>query len=60
MLAGLQKQDIFYDEVAAGSFFQVYSQPYAGGMFLRSLNAVALTKAMLPLTHLSVSRPKSD
>ncbi|KKN29897.1 hypothetical protein LCGC14_0839430 [marine sediment metagenome] len=60
MLAGLQKQDILYNEVAAGSFFQVYSQPYAGGMFLKSLHTVALTKAMLPRTRLSVSRPKSD
>ncbi|MET4128782.1 TIM barrel protein [Roseovarius sp. MBR-6] len=33
MLARLREGNILYDEDAQGAFFQLYSRPYAGGMF---------------------------
>jgi 4-hydroxyphenylpyruvate dioxygenase len=33
MLANLKAANILYDEDADGAFFQLYSRPYAGGMF---------------------------
>lgn len=33
LLANMQAGNILYDEDAQGAFFQLYSQPYAGGMF---------------------------
>jgi 4-hydroxyphenylpyruvate dioxygenase len=32
-LARLRAANILYDEDAHGTFFQLYSQPFAGGMF---------------------------
>ncbi|MGX0875896.1 4-hydroxyphenylpyruvate dioxygenase [Roseovarius sp. MBR-154] len=37
LLARLEAGNILYDEDAAGAFYQLYSRPYAGGMFLEIL-----------------------
>ena len=33
MLAEMQAENILYDQDANGAFFQMYSKPFAGGMF---------------------------